>query len=81
VGASASISHLDELGREGPRVGAVAAYLEVRPEDVLTELEAGTAHYSTSLDAPLAGAEGDDSQSLADNLGCDDDRLASSVRR
>ena len=39
-------------------------------------LDAGSAHYSTSLDAPAAGTEVDEPQSLGDSLGDDDELLA-----
>ncbi len=63
-----------QTGR-APRVDAVAAYLEVRVEDVLTGLKAGAAHYSISLDTPVPGTEDGESLSLADGLGDDDDRF------
>jgi RNA polymerase sigma-B factor len=61
-----------ETGRQ-PRVEELAEYLEVRPEDVLEGLDAGAAHYSISLDAPVVNAEGDEPDSLGDSLGRADD--------
>jgi RNA polymerase sigma-B factor len=52
-----------------PRVEEVAEYLEVSQEDVLTGLDAGTAHYAVSLDAPLSSAEDEDPDTLGDSLG------------
>ena len=52
-----------------PRVEEVAEYLEVSQEDVLTGFDAGTAHYSVSLDAPLSTAEDEDPDTLGDSLG------------
>jgi RNA polymerase sigma-B factor len=59
-------------GRQ-PRVEELAEYLEVRPEDVLEGLDAATAHYSISLDAPVSNADDDEPDALADSLGRDDD--------
>jgi RNA polymerase sigma-B factor len=52
-----------------PRVQEVAEYLEVSQDDVLTGLDAGTAHYAVSLDAPLSPAEEEDPDTLGDSLG------------
>jgi len=56
-----------------PRVTELAEYLEVSPEDVLAGLDAGTAHYSVSLDAPVNTADGEEPDTLGDSLGHDDD--------
>jgi RNA polymerase sigma-B factor len=56
-----------------PRVEELAEYLEVSPEDVLTGLDAGTAHYSVSLDAPLSSTDGEDPDTLGESLGDLDD--------
>jgi RNA polymerase sigma-B factor len=56
-----------------PRVEELAEYLEVSPGDVLEGLDAGTAHYSVSLDAPTSSADDDDAESLGDSIGADDD--------
>ncbi len=61
-----------QTGRH-PRVEELAEYLEVTAEDVLAGLDAGTAHYSVSLDAPVTQAEGEEPDSLGDSLGHDDD--------
>ncbi|HEY2437869.1 MAG TPA: sigma-70 family RNA polymerase sigma factor [Solirubrobacteraceae bacterium] len=61
-----------ETGRE-PRVDELAEYLEVRPEDVLEGLDAGAAHYSISLDAPVANANGEEPDALGDTIGREDD--------
>jgi RNA polymerase sigma-B factor len=53
-----------------PSVGDLAEYLELSREDVLIGLDAGTAHYSVSLDAPLSASEGDEQpDTLSDSLG------------
>lgn len=62
-----------QTGRH-PRVEELAEYLEVSAEDVLAGLDAGTAHYSVSLDAPVAQAEGEEPDTLGDSIGRDDDR-------
>lgn len=59
-----------------PRVEELAQFLEVTPEDVLTGLDAGSAHYSISLDAPVSGSDGEEPDALGDSVGCDDDRYA-----
>ena len=56
-----------------PRVEELAEYLEVTPEDVLAGLDAGTAHYSISLDAPMSNSDGDEPDVLGDSLGHEDD--------
>jgi RNA polymerase sigma-B factor len=56
-----------------PRVEELAEYLEVSPGDVLEGLDAGTAHYSVSLDAPSSTADDDDPESLGDSIGAEDD--------
>ena len=43
------------------------------PGDVLEGLDAGTAHYSVSLDAPNSTADDDDPEPLGDSIGADDD--------
>lgn len=60
---------------QSPRVGALAEYLEISAEDVLVGLDARYAHYAASLDAPAAGAESDELQTLGDSLGDQDDRF------
>lgn len=64
-----------QTGRQ-PRVEEIAQYLEVSPEDVLTGLDAGTAHYAVSLDAPVTTIEADETDSLGDTIGQEDERFA-----
>ena len=52
-----------------PKVEEVAQYLEVPVEDVLAGLDAGSAHYSVSLDAPAPGGDVEETTSLGDGLG------------
>jgi RNA polymerase sigma-B factor len=60
-----------QTGRH-PRVQELAEYLEVSAEDVLAGLDAGTAHYSVSLDAPVTSAEAEEPDSLGDTIGHDE---------
>jgi RNA polymerase sigma-B factor len=50
-------------------VGELAEYLELPREDVLTGLDAGTAHYSVSLDAPVSLAGEEEPDTLGDSVG------------
>jgi len=62
--------------REGhhPSVMELAQYLELPQEDVLVGLDAGTAHYSVSLDAPMsAGDDEEQPDTLGDSLGAVDE--------
>jgi RNA polymerase sigma-B factor len=55
-------------GRQ-PSVRELAEYLEIPHEDVLTGLDAGTAHYSVSLDAPITAGDDEEPDTLGDSLG------------
>jgi RNA polymerase sigma-B factor len=57
-----------DTGR-APTVEMIAQYLEIDVHDVLIGMEAGGAHYSGSLEAPLGSSAEDDVQSLSDVLG------------
>jgi RNA polymerase sigma-B factor len=70
----ASCEITTRIGRP-PRVSEIAEFLEIGVEDVVVGLDAGTAHYAASLDAPMAGADADDPHTLADGLGHDDEGL------
>jgi RNA polymerase sigma-B factor len=61
-----------ETGRH-PGVTELAEYLEVSTEDVLSGLDAGSAHYAMSLDAPITSAEQEEPDSLIDVIGRADD--------
>lgn len=52
-----------------PSVPQVAEYLEVDAEDVIAGLDAVGAHYATSLDGPIGGAEGEEPTLLIDTIG------------
>jgi RNA polymerase sigma-B factor len=56
-----------------PRVHELAEYMEVTPEDVLAGLDAGSAHYSVSLDAPVSSNDGEEPDALGDAMGSEDD--------
>ncbi len=56
-----------------PSVEQLAQYLEIDVEDVMIGLDAGSAHYSVSLDAPAPGTDAEDQQSLGDGMGDGDD--------
>jgi RNA polymerase sigma-B factor len=53
-----------------PSVAELGQFLEIPLEDVLVGLDAGTAHYAVSLDAPLSiGEDEDQLDTLGDSLG------------
>ena len=54
-------------GRQ-PHLQDLAEYLELSPEEIVNALDAGNAHYAASLDAPLAGSDLDEPQTLIDTL-------------
>jgi RNA polymerase sigma-B factor len=58
-----------------PRIDELAEFLEIDAEDVIAGLEAGTAHYSVSLDAPAPGGDVDEPESLGDGIGSEDQRF------
>jgi RNA polymerase sigma-B factor len=62
-----------QTGR-APRVQELAQYMELEMEDVIAGLDAGTAHYAVSLDAPLSTADTEEPESLGDSLGAVDER-------
>jgi len=64
--AVADLTH--ELGRS-PTIPEIADRLEVTSEDVLEAMEAGRAYRSSSLDAPVAGEEGEAAMPLSSKMG------------
>ena len=59
-----------------PSVHQLPQYLELGVEDVMAGLDATTAHYAASLDAPVAPGQDDAAREpLGETLGYDDDRL------
>jgi RNA polymerase sigma-B factor len=57
-----------------PSVPELAQHLEISVEDALDALEAGAAHHSTPLDAPIAHRDGEH-VTLADTFGAEDERF------
>ena len=66
----------DRTGRTGrtPGPAELAQYMGIDLDDVLIGLDAGTAHFSTSLDAPPAGSGGaEEPQPLGEMFGADEE--------
>ena len=59
-----------------PRVSELAQYLEVDTEQVLAGLEAGSAHFATSLDAPAATLDGEEPEPLLAQIGAVEEGFA-----
>jgi RNA polymerase sigma-B factor len=59
-----------------PRVEELAQFMEISPEDVIAGLDAGTAHYSVSLDAPATNSDVDEPESLGESLGNEDEHFS-----
>ena len=59
-----------------PSVGELAQYLELDTEQVLAGLEAGSAHFAISLDAPVATPDTDDDEPLHAHVGDVEDGYA-----
>ncbi|MEO8745943.1 MAG: SigB/SigF/SigG family RNA polymerase sigma factor [Candidatus Dormiibacterota bacterium] len=64
----------NELGRE-PTVSELAERLGVTPDDVTEAMEIGPAYMPLSLDQPIASSDGQDSRSVADQIGDADPEL------
>ena len=59
-----------------PTVPELAQYLELSTEDVLVGLDAGRAHYSVSLDAPVLNADDEsEPETLGSTIGVEDDHF------
>ena len=54
-------------GRQ-PHLQELAEYLELSPEEIVSALDAGNAHYASSLDAPVAGGDLDEPQPLIETV-------------
>ncbi len=66
---------IEERTGRSPTPGDVAEFLELSLEDVLTGIDAGTAHFYSSLDAPIReGSVRDNPKQLADTVGGADGR-------
>jgi RNA polymerase sigma-B factor len=72
--ATATQTMTDQLGRS-PQVDELADFMHISMEDVLDGLQAGSAHYGSSLDAPVPNDEAD-SMPLIETVGAEDDRYA-----
>ena len=59
-----------------PSVNQLAQYLEVDTEQVLAGLEAGSAHFATSLDAPASAADSEEKEPLHAHIGRMEDGYA-----
>jgi RNA polymerase sigma-B factor len=58
----------DQTGR-APTPDEIAAFLGIELNDVLVGIDAATAHFSLSLDAPASGSDAPEPQLLGDQLG------------
>ena len=61
--------HLTMRTGHAPSVGELAQYLELDTEQVLAGLEAGSAHFAISLDAPVATTDLEDPEPLHAHVG------------
>jgi RNA polymerase sigma-B factor len=69
-----AVRHIEARQGRHPTVSELAQYLELTQEDVLVGLDAGTAHYSVSLDAPVSSGDDDEQpDTLGDSLGGEDE--------
>jgi RNA polymerase sigma-B factor len=75
-GAQEAALRVEEASRQltlgtgrAPNVGELAQYLELDTEQVLAGLEAGSAHFAMSLDAPVATADVEDREPLHAHVG------------
>jgi RNA polymerase sigma-B factor len=71
-----AVRHIASQTGVHPRVDELAEYLEVSQEDVLAGLDAGTAHYSVSLDAPVSAGDGEEPDPLSESIGSEDESYA-----
>jgi len=65
---------LSASSERSPTVQELAHYMEISVEEVIDALEAGAAHHSTPLDAPVGRKDGERA-TLADTFGAEDDRF------
>jgi RNA polymerase sigma-B factor len=70
----AAVEELSRRTGRSPSVADLAVYLGIACERVLEGLEAATAHYADSLDAPARAGEDDDSRAatMLERLGAED---------
>jgi RNA polymerase sigma-B factor len=69
----ASVQISIDTGRQPP-VAQLAEYLEISVEEVLEGLDAGTAHFASSLDAPATTEDIDGIETVGERLGSADER-------
>jgi RNA polymerase sigma-B factor len=69
----ASVQISTDSGRP-PQVAQLAEYLEISVEDVLEGLDAATAHFASSLDAPATIEDLDGVETVGERLGSEDER-------
>jgi RNA polymerase sigma-B factor len=65
-------AELSQRSGRAPTVAELATHLDISEDDVIEGLEGAQAYATTSLDAQVAGDEGDGSATLADRLGTED---------
>ena len=65
-------AELSQRTGHAPTVAELATHLDITEDEVIEGLEGAQAYATTSLDAQVAGDEGDGSASLADRLGTED---------
>jgi RNA polymerase sigma-B factor len=67
---------LTEVTGRSPSPVQIAESLEIDLADVMLGLDAGIAHFSSSMDAPIAGSEAEDKYPLHEMIGHHDDAYA-----
>ncbi len=64
-----AVRHISARSGRHPGVRELAEYLEVETEEIVAGIDAGTAHYAMSLDAPLVPVDPEDPATLIDTIG------------
>jgi len=67
-----TVAQLSRDLHRAPSVPELAEHLDVTEEQVLEALEAGSAYRATSFDAPRAGGDDDDGETMGDGVGTED---------
>lgn len=67
---------LTEITGRSPRPVQIAEFLEIDLSDVLLGIDAGVAHFASSIDAPVAGSDAEGPYGLHELLGDRDDAYA-----
>jgi len=68
-----AVRELSDRGRRPPGPAEIAEFLEIDVADVLIGLDAGSAHFSVSLDAPATKSDVPEPQLLGESFGCDEE--------